>query len=912
MADSSLISRLSDWSSISSPLAPLSTDQLDLLSDLGEVVKCRPRPLHLPPPQSTPQTDRLSSTASVSSMSDISHQATTTTQLFPAFSQLEGGSSSIDTGQQFLQWLHQVETSLVAEQSLPYQRFIRELERQLAVTSGLEKEVGDSLALLESLSTQYCMVSEKTTSLHLACQHLLEEQTKLAEVDRELGERLMVFQSADKVAHKLTSPTLSVQSETFLPLLSTIDTSMVYLLAHPNYRETPAYLTKFRACLTRALEMVRSHVKRVLETATSAASQQESPGAAQHQSAFTLFYGKFRAAAPRVRHLIAEAERRASSDLSEYITLVQDLQSNYLACRMELLQPSVKSAVAQLVTVHTRDHTGLVRAGCAFLLHVCEDEYQLHSLFFSEEEGEDDTRPQLGEFLERLCLVLYDNLRPLIIHVTHLETLAELTSILRNEVVGQHCVQHMQLTAFKRVATQMLADVQERLVYRTSVYIRSDIIGYSPAPGDLAYPEKLEMMEQIAESIQQEQVVRGHSRQNSTSSVVSATSMEVGTITGRTYSGNSPADLHGMWYPPVRRTLLTLSKLYRCLEKPIFTGLSQEVLSACLESVASAASIISDNPAKSRADGQLFEIKHLLILREQIAPFQVDFKVKETSLNFGKIRTAASTLLNHRSDILSLNGNNALLEFLLDSSPGVQEHSRDSKKDVDRRLKLTCEQFIADTSSNILSSVQNFNSRVSTFVAMRGDKSAKLSTQPWGDTNTTRSCVAETVRRIKQMVPLVQRKMQLYLANRETEFILFRPVRSNILSAFVNLLATLRAEYSFDDQTIIGCPTQEQLAALLASVMVVHVSNRSRAINSSSREVSESPELIARKMSTKSVKFQDSSEDPESVGDTIEEGKVTSEFASNGDLKESENETVTNGDCARAGLNGKVSSAEIV
>jgi hypothetical protein len=37
----------------------------------------------------------------------------------------------------------------------------------------LENEVGDSLALLESLSTQqYCMVSEKTTSLHL-----LEEQT---------------------------------------------------------------------------------------------------------------------------------------------------------------------------------------------------------------------------------------------------------------------------------------------------------------------------------------------------------------------------------------------------------------------------------------------------------------------------------------------------------------------------------------------------------------------------------------------------------------------------------------------------------------------------------------------------------------------------------------------------------------
>ena len=74
----------------------------------------------------------------------------------------------------------------------------------------------------------------------------------------------------------------------------------------------------------------------------------------------------------------------------------------------------------------------------------------------------------------------------------------------------------------------------------------------------------------------------------------------------------------------------------------------QEVLSACLQSISTAANTIGSNPAKSKADGQLFEIKHLLILREQIAPFQVDFKVKETSLNFSQIKTAAVSLINHR------------------------------------------------------------------------------------------------------------------------------------------------------------------------------------------------------------------------------------------------------------------------
>jgi len=584
----------------------------------------------------------------------------------------------------------------------------------------------------------------------------------------------------------------------------------------------------------------------VLETATQAAKSQDlSTVDGQSQTAFTLFYGKFRAAAPKLRPLVQEVEARSElAGLTEYSGLLSDVQTNYFSLRLSLLANSVKGAVGKLVTVHTRDHTGLLRAGCAFLLHVCDDEHQLYQQFFSLQAEEDDL---LADYLETLCLILYDNLRPLIIHITHLETLAELTSILRNEVVGQHCVQHPQLTSFQRVTTQMLADVQERLVYRTSVYIRSDILGYNPSPGDLAYPDKLEMMEKIAESIKEEErkAGPGHSRQNSSSSVVSLTSLEVGSITGKTYSSSSPADLHGMWYPPVRRTLLTLSKLYRCLELPIFTGLSQEVLTACLQSVAKAANLISNNPAKTKADGQLFEIKHLLILREQIAPFQVDFKVKETSLKFSHIKTAAVSLLNHRSDILSMNSNNALLEFILHSTPAVQEHLLDSKKDVDRRLKAVCEQFIADTSVGILRSVMEINSKVATFQAMRADKQAKLSSQPWADTNIVTTAVAETVKLIKQNVPAIQRKMQLYLANNETEFILFRPVRSNILTCFVSLVASIRSEYSQEQQTIIGCPSQEQLAAVLASVMLAQTQPRPRPSESTrtSRQVSESPEL---------------------------------------------------------------------
>lgn len=42
-------------------------------------------------------------------------------------------------------------------------------------------------------------------------------------------------------------------------------------------------------------------------------------------------------------------------------------------------------------------------------------------------------------------------------------------------------------------------------------------------------------------------------------------------------------------------------------------------------------------------------------------------------------------------------------------------------------------------------------------------------------------------RNIKTKIPEIQRSMQLYLANRETEFILFRPIKVSNIYGFINI-----------------------------------------------------------------------------------------------------------------------------
>ena len=62
--------------------------------------------------------------------------------------------------------------------------------------------------------------------------------------------------------------------------------------------------------------------------------------------------------------------------------------------------------------------------------------------------------------------------------------------------------------------------------------------------------------------------------------------------------------------------------------------------------------------------------------------------------------------------MFTLGSNNALLEFIVEGTPQVREYFLDSKKDVDKQLKSTCEQFIAQTTQVLIGPLKNFLTKV--------------------------------------------------------------------------------------------------------------------------------------------------------------------------------------------------------
>uniref|UniRef100_A0A668AYI3 Conserved oligomeric Golgi complex subunit 3 n=1 Tax=Myripristis murdjan TaxID=586833 RepID=A0A668AYI3_9TELE len=776
LTDKETREKLSLWDRRTDAMAPLTEKQTD------SVLEIRAAAESLSIPSELPIEDLCSlSSRSLQSPFTATVPASTEDVLLKGFQMLDMESDRIETAQQFFSWFAKLQTKMDQEESAKYRKTRDHLNCYQEQCDAILMDVSAALEHLDSLQKQYLFVSNKTGTLHEACEQLLKEQSELVDLAESIQQKLSYFNELENINTKLNSPTLSVNSEGFIPMLSKLDDCIEYVSSHPNFKDYPVYLAKFKQCLSKAMHFMKSHIVNTMQNLTSQLTKRDPLGLANADNAFTLYYVKFRAAAPKVRSLIEQIEQRAEK-IPEYHQLLDEIHQCYLDQREQLLSPSITSTITDLTNQNSKDHCALVRSGCAFMVHVCQDEHQLYNEFFSK------PTPKLDELLEKLCLSLYDVLRPLIIHVIHLETLSELCGILKNEMLEDHVHNNAgQLGAFDAVVKQMLEDVQERLVYRTHIYIQTDITGYNPAPGDLAYPEKLEMMERIAQSLKEEQM-----KLMSQESMFSDVQLEDpdarrNSNASRLQTSISPADLHGMWYPTVRRTLVCLSKLYRCIDRAVFQGLSQEALSACIQSLLKASDIILKN------------------------------KVGTNIMPIGKKITGKAV-----PKFFRLNSHNAILEFLLEGTPEIKEHYIDSKKDVDRHLKFSCEQFIQQQTQIFVGNLEEFLTKVAALktMAIQGGPTYNLSQQPWAQPAKINDIVMATYRVMKSKLPSTLQSMSLYLANRDTEFILFKPVRNNIQQVFQRLHALLLEEYSGEDLQIIACPSMEFFHMLLVNVFV--------------------------------------------------------------------------------------------
>jgi conserved oligomeric Golgi complex subunit 3 len=512
------------------------------------------------------------------------------------------------------------------------------------------------------------------------------------------------------------------------------------------------------------------------------------------------------------------------------MALYNDCEECFVFERRRLLEPSVLAHIKSIAEV--RNMIALARLGSSYVLRVCQLERQLYDYFFPA-HAELQGSPVLSAALNSVCDVFYTELRPQILHEDELDKLVYLIEVLKTEILGDEVPRRgVAGAAFAPSAVRAIADAQERIIYRAEVFVRDEIRGFVPTAEDLAYPDKI-----VSQNLVRAEVLAAARSHPSTptvltdeaATVLQSAKTDVQPIASERASpspstSSNPSvsisrsdsrrvGIYSTWYPPVERTLRLLSMLYRCVDGQVFAGLAQEAVAICVQSVADASTRVAASGREHAEDhAQLFMIWQLLMIREQISPFDVDMSYTEHELDFFELRSLLGSVIRGQLSVRSLA-----------TPPAVREKIVNSKQELDYRVRAACETFILKTTRAILDPVLSFLAKCNAMPANRPARAMRpgeipstpppsanafnqLKSTPGSFAHPSKlaSMWADLETAASTTLPEIVARMKIYVTKLASRAVLLRPVRANVAEAATELLSALQSRYTLEERGVAG------------------------------------------------------------------------------------------------------------
>ncbi|TFK18300.1 Sec34-domain-containing protein [Coprinopsis marcescibilis] len=700
----------------------------------------------------------------------------------------------VHTTQQLYDWFALIDRSVAHSQESHFRAHIASVSQHLETCDFLLGKVDEIENELDMMLENWRSVEEGGKSLKDACERLLEEKDKLIELTDDIGSHLEYFQQLDLATRMLNHPgeQLIYQGD-FLYMVEKVDICIEFLKTKRHFKEAEVYLLRFQQCMTRAMTLIKMNFVGSLRALSSDISKRLSEKDVSQTAQMHLLYTRFRSVSNKVAPLLGELERRARSYPDELSSLLAECHAAYFSSRKALLLPKILEEIKGLDPTRS-ELVELTRAGCSYLKQLCTDEFNLYREFFSTAED------QLYQYLETLCDLLYDDLRPRILHEPRLTALCEVCTVLQALMVLDAPISstsasstlfsvgdgmdsgssqtktsgsgsdeessddnddndseltvdldRASLTAkrkskgrlgqvgrrlhIKHLLQMVLQDAQTRLFFKAQALIQSDIKYYTPKREDLAWPDVIVAANQprTGTEIREKETVSRIFKANMTQQET--------------------------WYPTVRKMVWILSQLHDFVKPAIFEDIAQEAALLCRQSLLSARDMIKARPPPSTPlDGDLFLVRHLLILKDVAKNLegesisQGSYSQKDghigafpnSPMRSGMMRTPSASGFGLASDVVPAGGvtgtlttmfnrTTAILPEGLFASLGVSrgdESIRGAKHGIDHDLRRACEDVIASSVSTTCDPIDQWVTRLQTFSSSASNATANITAKP--------------------------------------------------------------------------------------------------------------------------------------------------------------------------------------
>ena len=608
---------------------------------------------------------------------------------------------------------------------------------------GVSDELGLSLQLLHELDQEKKEVINKTNALHERSQTMLEERDKLQKSIDKIKDRLRHFDCVPDIVKVVEQPD-PTQSDDLFRVWSQLDESLAFVEQHFDLNQVNTHRHQFEQLRNRICLSVRSAVQRSIASSAQKVDEQLQKMAGQQvRIDSALFYTHFRVSSRSVAPLTHALADRVELHES-YLTTLEELESYYASTRFRLLGQSLEAHTRGILAEH--DNLGdAARQSSSYILSLCELEREAYEEFFAPRTSQQ----ALWTLLEQLGDLFYNIMRPPVLVCNEIDVLREIADALSVDVLEHHAAKggETQMAPVLALVYRLHTDAQERLIYRTETYIRDMVSGYQVTDADVNYPS----------------VLLKHLE---------------GPVDGEFRRG---------WFPTLDRVLLMLSKVYRILEVPTFQGIAQDSVNVCLRSLRQVSDRIATKygtPEAPNVDALLFLIKHLLILREQIASFECDLVSRDRFFSFSNAGSSLMDMVRPDTDM----GRRAsgLLGLF---TPTVQETPNDAKKNIEADLRTACERFISHQSALIAFPLVDLQVEIKDH-GSRGD----ISKQQFASKTRLKDVCATVWNNLQMQVPMLVCKLRLYLIDSSSSKgqqdasnavgLMFKPVQNSLVDSW--------------------------------------------------------------------------------------------------------------------------------
>ncbi|KAL8798663.1 MAG: hypothetical protein Q9200_007724, partial [Gallowayella weberi] len=442
-----------------------------------------------------------------------------------------------------------------------------------------------------------------------------------------------------------------------------------------------------------------------------------------------LLYAKFRVGASELKEVAQEIRKRTvrapgaePGAEPEYLGLMNELYTSYSVTRARLVLPLIRKKIGDIAVAPStsKELVPFARNSIGYMKEMCSYEYDLWREWFEGEDG-------LYDFLESVCEPLYDELRPRIIHESEILKLCELCTLLQTRYMHDQ-EDDEPLAAneldFSVLIQPALEDAQTRLVFRTQAILRDEIERYKPKPDVLDYPACNRKVS-LSGTKSQRPATSGRKSSNAeptTPMPKTPMIVEGGDSGDGQWGFDTLAALQG-WYPTLRKAIWLLSRIYRLVnvslpflrnavkfalaltdhyQSTVFDDLAHQIVHQTTQSLHHACTLISNS--RTPADAHLFLIKHLLILKQQIVAFDIEYVTPDINIDFSGVTNTFYELRDRGGlfdprNLWKRMGGNLL--------PKVVENMLDAKVELDGRLRAVITEFTSAFADRIMAPVDD-------------------------------------------------------------------------------------------------------------------------------------------------------------------------------------------------------------